>query len=161
MGGAFPATEISVYVEWIWYCEINGMTAHEFLCVSWCRCSTMIHSSMSEHAKQCPDSFVNGAALRLLRYFNCAKKNTILSIVLLGWFTILSGWYICTEIKWVLGTGFLMLPVYKCFLVCYYGEDQFLSQTNYLLLPYVSKRDLYCKEKEEGNLAKLLLIWLS
>jgi len=51
-----------------------------------------------------------------------------------------------------------MLPVYKCFLVCYYGEDQFLSQTNYLLLPYVSKRDLYCKKKEEGNLAKLLLI---
>ena len=34
MGGAFPAAEISVYVEWIWYCEINGMTAHEFLCVS-------------------------------------------------------------------------------------------------------------------------------
>jgi hypothetical protein len=34
MESAFPAAEICVYVEWIWYCEKNGMTAHEFLCVS-------------------------------------------------------------------------------------------------------------------------------
>jgi hypothetical protein len=34
MESAFPAAEICAYVEWIWYCEMNGRTAHEFLCVS-------------------------------------------------------------------------------------------------------------------------------
>jgi len=55
------------------------------------------------------------------------------------------------KVRWVFGREFLMLPLYKCFLKCCYGEDKLLSvliSGTFLTCPKTTCRSRKVKPKE-------------